>query len=474
VVRGTVAGPFAEEPSGAETFLGTGGLPTPRVQAVVRTPSARIVVGTNAGLAAFAGGATPWLALPIHGPAVNGGSRIEANGAGVWISLGNAVPSGGEIGNALHYDGATWSRISNASSTGNLQSTGLIDILATTDGRLWLGHCCSNGIGPQRPRVDRWDPAADVWDRPAAFNLIALAQAPSGRVYGAGVEFENGVYVFDGASAALLDSLTPENTAGGLTRRNLRDVALDAAGRGWFATVDNGVDRWNGRGTDTHADDVWTHFASGFPNLQTTALVVTASGDTWVGTRGGIVRIVGDAVDAVTTFAVNVQIGGASVNDLAVDREEGVWIATAGGLTRIGATGAIERFTLADGLAASDVLALRWDDGRGVLWALTTGGVSEIHPSFSNRFPFDDRSYVYPNPATGSTSVIRLGGISGEIRGEIRDLSGTRLQRFRADPTATTIWDLRNAHGDRVASGVYLVVLRQGDLTRVLRLAVTR
>jgi ligand-binding sensor domain-containing protein len=123
VVRGTVAGPFAEEPSGAETFLGTGGLPTPRVQAVVRTPSARIVVGTNAGLAAFAGGATPWLALPIHGPAVNGGSRIEANGAGVWISLGNAVPSGGEIGNALHYDGATWSRISNASSTGNLQST---------------------------------------------------------------------------------------------------------------------------------------------------------------------------------------------------------------------------------------------------------------------------------------------------------------------------------------------------------------
>jgi len=474
VLQGTVSGPTLHEPSGAATSLGTGGLVTSGIQAAAVTPTGRMLVGTNAGLASFAGGAVPWQMIPFPGPVVNGGSRIAANARGAWVSLGNAAPPGGESGNVLHYDGAAWSRLTAASTGGNLQASGLIALFASSDGRLWMGHCCSAGIGGARPRTDRWDPATDTWDIPAAYNMVDFAEAPSGRIYGVGVQLENGVYVFDGASAALLDSLTPDNTGGGLTRNNLRGVVFDTAGRGWFATADNGVDRWDGRGTDTHADDVWTHFASGFPNVQTTAIAITGSGDVWVGTRAGIARIAGGSVDAATTFAVNTQLGAVSVNALAVDAEQGVWIATADGLTRVGETGAIERFDVTDGLASSDVLALAWDGGRRVLWALTAGGVSEIHPDFSNRFSFDDGSYVYPNPATAATTVVRLGGIGGELRGEVRDLSGARLHTFRADPTATSIWDLRDAKGDPVAPGIYLVVIRQGDLSRVLRLAVTR
>jgi hypothetical protein len=97
-----------------------------------------------------------------------------------------------------------------------------------------------------------------------------------------------------------------------------------------------------------------------------------------------------------------------------------------------------------------------------------------IHPGFSNRFAFDDRSYLDPNPATAATAAVLLGGISGAVEGEIRDLSGTRLRSFRADPVSTAIWDLRGPGGGPVAPGLYLVVLRQGDLTRTLRLAVTR
>jgi len=60
------------------------------------------------------------------------------------------------------------------------------------------------------------------------------------------------------------------------------------------------------------------------------------------------------------------------------------------------------------------------------------------------------------------------------VSGEIRDLAGNRLRSFRANPAAPAAWDLRDERGAVVAPGVYLVVLRQGDFTRVLRVAVTR
>jgi hypothetical protein len=346
--------------------------------------------------------------------------------------------------------------------------------LASGDGRVWIGHCCSNTFGAGRPRTDRYDPGAGIWDQPAAYNLYALAQAPSGRIYGAGVEFENGVYIFDGATAALLDSLTPANTGGGLTRANLRGAAFDASGRGWFPTVDNGADRWDGRGTDSQGDDVWTHFGAGFPNLQGTCVAVVAPNDVWFGTRAGAVRIVNDLVDAATTTRVNAALAGGAVNDLAVDVDGGVWIATGSGLLRVSATGDIERFGVVDGVAADDIAALAWDGARRILWAVTAGGVSEIHPGFANKPSFDDGSYAYPNPASPATGPVRLGGISGEIRGEIRDVAGNRIKSFRADPASSVAWDVRDASGAFVAPGIYLLVLRQGDITRVLRVAVTR
>ena len=475
VGRGTPIGPYVLSPDGAESSLGLAGLPIARVQALLATPSSRVVAGTNAGMARLVGGTTPWEPVRSAGPEWNGGSRVSAGGQNVWITLGNAVPPGIGIGGVMRYDGTSWSILTSASTGGNLQSAGAIGVLAARDGRVWVGHCCSGSFGSSRPRTDRWDPAGDVWDLPAAYNIYTFAQAPSGRVFAAGVEYENGVYLFDGTTAALLDSLTPDNTSAGLTRNNLRGISFDGAGHAWIATVDNGVDRWNGNGTDDRGDDVWTHFAgAGFPSLQSTAIAAISAGDVWVGTRGGAVRIVNDAVDLSATSRLNAAIGGAAVNDLAVDRDGGVWIATGGGLTRVSPTGVIETFGEADGLADDDVVALAWDGSREILWAVTAGGVSEIHPSGSGRAAFDDGSYVYPNPVAEANAPVRLGGIAGEVRGEIRDLAGNRLQSFRANPAAPSVWDLRDERGAIVAPGVYLVVLRQGDITRVLRVAVTR
>ena len=475
VGRGSVTGVSVLPPAGGEDALPTTGLPLARVAALVASPSSRLWAGTPAGLARFDGGATPWTAIRSAGPEMNGGARVAASSRDVWISLGNAAPAGLTVGTILRYSAGAWTYVANGTTGGNLQSTSSFGVLGAADGRLWVGHCCSGASGPLRPRTDRWDPAADVWDEPPAYNLFAFAQAPSGRVYGVGVEFENGVYAFDAASGALLDSLTVDNTNGGLTRNNLRDIDFDGAGRAWIATADNGVDRWNGNGTADHADDVWTHFAgAGFPDPQTTSVAARSTSEAWVGTRGGAVRIVNDAVDFAGTSRVNAAIKSAAVNDVEVDADNAVWIATGIGLARVPTSGAIEFFTSEDGLASDDVESLAWDAAHGILWALTAGGVSEIHASPSGRASFDDGSFLYPNPATPSSPIVRLGAIAGEITGEIRDLAGNTLRTFTANPADPVIWDLRDDRGTVVSPGIYLVVLRQGDITRVLKIAVAR
>src|SRR6185295_5927983 len=176
-----------------------------------------------------------------------------------------------------------------------------------------------------RPRTERWDPGTGVWDTLGVTNLFSFAQAPTGLIYGGSVEHGNGVYVFDGTTAALLDSLTPTNTQGGATpglaSNNLRGIAFDTAGRGWLALAANGLDIWNGSGTLLdHDDDVWLHFpGTGFPSSQTTAVVTTGASSGWVGTVSGLVRMRNDFVDPTVTATTNARLPSLQIKDLALD-----------------------------------------------------------------------------------------------------------------------------------------------------------
>jgi sugar lactone lactonase YvrE len=329
---------------------------------------------------------------------------------------------------------------------------------------------CCNG-GEPRPRIDRFDPSSGIWDTPPAFNIWAIDQAPSGRVYAASVEFENGVYVFDSSSGALVDSLTPGNS--GITSNNLRAVRFDSDGKGWFGTAFNGIDVWDSRGTPDHADDLWTH-RQVQPSDQVTAIAVMGPQTAWIGTFAGAGRIENGTFTRLLTSFGSPGLPSAQVNDLTLDSNGSVWIATSGGLARADAsgTGAIEVFTTADGLVDDDIRALAWDAPRGVLWIGTAHGITRAVPSQSSEPAVSDQTFVYPNPSR--TSILKLGGIRNELEGEIRDLSGNVIHRFRCDPASNEIWDLRVGSGELAPPGVYLVVLRDKSGSKTLRAAVMR
>jgi hypothetical protein len=355
-----------------------------------------------------------------------------------------------------------------------MQPSSVFGVLVSRSGPVWFGHCCSPD--PPLPRVDRYDPALDAWLSPGGSNVLSFGQAPSGRVLA--LSDRNGVYVYDGATGALLDSLTPANTAGSasgaLTSPNLRGVAFESSGIAWFATAANGADRWDGRGTDDHSDDVWQNHTAGFPSQSTTSVELLDDATVFVGTQTGVAVLSGGSPDIARRTPINAVIGTAVVQDLAADPRRVLWIGTSDGLVRFDdVSREVERFTTADGLVDDDVRGVAWDEARGVLWAATANGVSEVHPQADGAPAFGATAYVYPNPARGG-APLRIGGLTGAVRGEIRDVTGRLVRHFRADPVSSAVWDLRDASGAPAAPGLYLVVLRDGDRVRLLRAAVTR
>jgi ligand-binding sensor domain-containing protein len=320
-----------------------------------------------------------------------------------------------------------------------------------------------------------------VWNALGTTNIFILTRGQDGLMYAGSVELGNGVYVFDPAVPAVIDSLTPLNTQGsavgtGLSSNNLRGIAFDTTGRGWIAHAAAGLDIWDGQGTLTdHSDDAWKHLATGFPSVQATSVETDGASSGWVGTVAGVVRIKNDVVDPGTTLAVNAALPSTAVRDLELDSEGNLWVATTSGLARVGAGSTfVEHWSTAEGLAGDDVRALAWDAAQRTLWVGTTSGISEVVVPKAGATTFTSQSYVYPSPIGPETTALRIGGIAGEVTGEIRDVTGAIVRRFRCDPAHDVVWDLLLADGTRARSGVFVVVLRDGAEHRMLRVAVVR
>jgi ligand-binding sensor domain-containing protein len=450
------------------------GLPTLGVSALQDGSDGALWAGTSGGAARLRPGSPTWEPHLSDGPLVNGTQRGVVDSRGVWFTTGNDFPAGTARGVVLHFDGASWSALTGRTTGGAFQETDAFGILSDSSERLWIGHCCADAV--PRPRVERYDPATGIWDLPPANNIFTFGQSPSGLVYAGSVELENGVYVFNAQSGALLDSLTPANS--GIRSNNLRAVRFDSAGKGWFGNAFIGLDVWDGRGTLTHADDLWVHYAAQ-PDNQVSSIAVIDPLTAWIGTALGAGRIQSGVFGRLLTVAPP-SLGGpglpsASVNDLALDSSGSIWIATSAGLVRTNASGLepIEVFKTEQGLVDDDIRALAWDAARGVLWVGTAHGVSRVVASGAGVPGITDKAYVYPNPSRAQ-GTLRIGGIQNALTGEVFDLAGNLVHRFRCDPAQNEIWDLRTESGEPAPSGVYLIVLHDKSRSKTLRAAVVR
>ena len=204
---------------------------------------------------------------------------------------------------------------------------------------------------------------------------------------------------FDGA-AVLDNGGTPDQdddiaitytTTDGLASEDVNAIVIDAAGRKWFAT-DGGVSVLDDQGTPFNkADDQWITFTrdDGLASNSVRAVLLEGSHRAWFATDDGVSQLDyqgtpfqrGD--DVWTTYQTDDGPRG-TIHAQAMDKSGRMWLGTSAGLSVVDDGGTPgqgddrwQHFTATDGLIADTVEALAVDEA-GRIWAATPQGVSVL------------------------------------------------------------------------------------------------
>ena len=225
---------------------------------------------------------------------------------------------------------------------------------------LALGLCAptASALDPQRSIRQYAHEAWGAKDGLPEGSVLAVRQTSDGYIW-LGTQF--GLVRFDGVRFAAFSESTP-----GLRQHSFaRDLLQGPDGTVWAALV-GGVARY-ASGRFTFLDQ-----QQGLEHPFVYALAPGPGGSLWVGTGGtGVWRLDGERFARHPAYrkpGLPTQ-----VNDLAVDGDGTLWVATDDGIVSLGQT--VRRYTTADGLGSlvANVLLV---DGKGTLWTGTRGGLS--------------------------------------------------------------------------------------------------
>ena len=293
-----------------------------------------------------------------------------------------------------------------------------------------------------------------------------------------------------------LSSLTTNKIAIGLT-----EVAVDRTNSIWIGSRRNGAYVYNENGSRKKAL-IATPNEGNLPDLNVRTIAVDRSNRIWLGTKSGLVVYsnASGVFDEVTTNAQPVVINGdengfgdrllgdQTINSIVVDGADNKWFGTdSGGVLCTNPSGqtTIAIFSKKNSpLPSNRILKISADNAAGKVYFATDKGIVAYN---SNVVPFGDvleAVYAYPNPVLKNHETVTIDGrngthlpkgtnvkildVAGNLVHETNVIEGQELQGGKV------VWNKRNLAGNKVASGIYIVLLSNDDAseTAVTKIAI--
>ena len=160
-------------------------------------------------------------------------------------------------------------------------------------------------------------------------------------------------------------------------------------------------------------------------------------------------------------------LNGIQVNDIAVDGANRKWIATqTSGLFLVSANGTeiIKKFNTTNSpLASNTVYRVCCNPNSNSVYVTTPVGLYEY---FSDSSPAESdysNIYAYPNPVRPEfTGEVTITGLMDNSLVKIADASGNVIRQLKSTGGMVT-WDCCDYYGERVKTGVYMVVCSRAD-----------
>ena len=293
-----------------------------------------------------------------------------------------------------------------------------------------------------------------------------------------------------------LSSLTKDKIAIGLT-----EVVVDRNNSIWIGSRRNGAYVYNENGNRKKAL-IATPNEGNLPDLNVRTIAVDRSNRIWLGTKSGLV-VYSNASGVFDEVATNAQpvvingdengfgdrlLGNQTINSIVVDGADNKWFGTdRGGVLCTNPSGqtTIAIFSKKNSpLPSNRILKISIDKEAGKVYFATDKGIVAYN---SNVVPFGDvleAVYAYPNPALKNHETVTIDGrngthlpkgtnvkildVAGNLVHETNVIEGQELQGGKV------VWNKRNLAGNKVASGIYIVLLSNDDAseTAITKIAI--
>src|SRR5258705_4133116 len=236
---------------------------------------------------------------------------------------------------------------------------------------------------------------------------------------------------------------------------------------------------------DNTGDDRWRRYTPGagngnLPTGEVSCVAKDTSGFIWVGPSDGIgviqcpeQQFSATACNAIWPIVPNGNFAGylfkgQRVNSIAVDGADRKWVATKNGVFLISATGEkiIYQFTEDNSpLLSSDVKKITIDGKTGEEYFATLKGICSFRSTATDGGETNEDVLVFPNPVPPDfTGTIAIRGLVNNAIVKITELDGRLVYQTRA-LGGQAVWDGRNYKGQKISSGVYLVLVSDDGRT---------
>ncbi|WP_298781187.1 T9SS type A sorting domain-containing protein [uncultured Polaribacter sp.] len=268
----------------------------------------------------------------------------------------------------------------------------------------------------------------------------------------------------------------------------LSEIAIDKSNTVWMGTRRNGVYAYNENGDRKRALTTTVNLG-GLPDTDVKTVAVDGSNRVWLGTRVGMVvyRNASGVFDAEVLNAEPIIIeengvgerllGDQNINSIVVDGADNKWFGTDnGGVLYTNPSGqeTLANFSNENSpLPSNRVLKIRVDDINGKVYFATENGIVAYN---SNVAPFGNvlgDVYAYPNPVLKNHETVTIDGrnethLPEGTNVKILDVAGnlvyeTNVVEGQETQGGKVVWNKRNLAGNKVASGIYIVLLSYND-----------
>ena len=332
----------------------------------------------------------------------------------------------------------------------------------------------------------------NIYNKKNSTLQAAVGDTASCRVSGLAFDQNNNLWISNYAAPQDLQVRKADGTFKSFTipfahfENALSQIVVDDANQLWMVSPrGNGVFCYNyGSSIDATGDDHWKYFRTGIgsgnlPSNNVYCIAKDKDDFIWIGTDAGIAvvqcatSIFQQNCDAILPVVKQDVFAGylfqnETVQCIAVDGANRKWVGTRNGVWLVSADGSqiIYNFTQDNSpLLNNDVKKITIDPKTGEVFIATFTGICSFRSTATDGAETNSNVLVFPNPVPpGYNGTIAISGLVNNALVKIAELNGRLVFQTRA-LGGQAVWNGANYNGQKVASGVYLVIVRNDDGT---------